>query len=74
MSEKEFIANNIKRLVDLKSKFTGKSIVQIADEAGISRTILYAYISGESAPIVFNLKKLCKALDCTYEDILGKID
>ena len=70
MSDKDLIVMNLKRLV----KNSSKKIDDIADDAKISRAILYTYLNGTHAPSVFALKKLCKALDCTYECILGKIE
>jgi len=54
--------------------YSGKPAAQVATMMGVNPAVLYNYIRGRSVPGGVVLKKLCKVLDCTYEDILGPID
>jgi len=69
MEKKDEIAKNIKELV----KASGKRMNQIAYEMDVNEGQLYSYTSGRYLPSALAIIKLCEVLDCTYEDILGKI-
>jgi len=67
MEIEEIIKINLKMEIECSSK----SKSQIAEEVGISRPTLSQYLSGRILPTVVTLAKLCKALDCSADDILG---
>jgi len=65
----EEITKNLNELI----KNSSKTKFQIAAEAGIHHTAISHYLSGKAFPNYETLKKLCQVLDCTYEDILGRL-
>ena len=68
MTIQERIARNITELV----KQSGKTQRQIAVRIGVHESTIGNYMNGDSIPRTVQLGKLCIALNCTYEDILGK--
>jgi transcriptional regulator with XRE-family HTH domain len=70
LDERVRIAKNIERYLE----YAHKKPPTIAKEIGVNKSLIYEYVSGQTLPGVLILKKLCKALDCTYEDILGPIE
>ena len=46
----------------------------VAKKIGVSRSAVLGYASGIRKPNPETIKKLCKALDCTYEELLGPIE
>lgn len=66
--------NEITILISSKLKaeieYSSKTKSQIASEIGISKATLSQYLSGRILPSVPTLAKLCKALDCSADDIL----
>jgi len=69
MDAKKQKIKNLRALIEA----SGKQKKQIAEEIGMSRSTISDYLSGRVSPTIFILPKLCKSLDCTYEDIIGKI-
>jgi len=63
------VANNIAMLI----KASGKSKAQIAKALGVTHATVYQYTVGLTFPSLTVFKKLCMILDCTYEDILGRL-
>lgn len=57
----------------LKEEITncGKSKSDIAKEVGISKPTLSQYLSGRAYPSLVTFAKLCEAIDCSADDILG---
>lgn len=70
MTFKEFIAKNISDQI----KYSGKTQAQIAEDLGVLHTAISQYVNGYTQPTLENLIKLCKSLNCGYEDILGKLE
>jgi len=70
MLTKDQIAENIALVI----KGSGKTHNEIAEAIGVGRTSISEYIAGRVTPSVFIIMKLCQVLDCTYEDILGRLD
>ncbi|MCL2846472.1 MAG: helix-turn-helix domain-containing protein [Firmicutes bacterium] len=70
MTFREAIADNIKRHI----KYSGKTNRKIAEEVGVTPTVIGDYAAGRGLPSLEVLKKLCKSLDCSYEDILGNLN
>lgn len=64
------ITQNILELVNASEK----SKTQVAQETGITKATLSQYLSGRAFPSLATLKNLCRALDCNYDDILGKLE
>lgn len=46
----------------------GFSIIKLAEETGLSRTILYYYINEVNNPTLANMQKICSALDADPEE------
>ena len=63
------ISKNIKTMIDT----SGKNLTKIALEIGVARQTVSRYYAGKKFPSFDTLIKLCRALDCTYEDILGPL-
>ena len=55
-------------------KYSRKAMQAISLEIGLSEGAVGDFANGRSLPTLENFKKLCKALDCNYEDILGSVD
>ena len=68
MDKRVEIGNNIKELVRTSKKKKN----QIAFELDISEPQLYVYMRGQSVPGGLMIIELCRVLNCTYEEILGK--
>ena len=64
------ITKNLKDLISASPK----SKMQISNEIGVTPSSISNFISGLSYPSLETLKKLCIALDCNYEDILGRLE
>ena len=69
MEERENIRKNIEEHVG----YSGKTKTLIAKELGVEMTTIIHYTNGTSLPHIDKLRKLCRILDCSYEDILGPI-
>jgi len=69
VDKKQIITENIKVMV----KTSNKTQTQIARELGVTPTTITDYITGKSCPTLVGFIKLCQILDCTYEDILGRL-
>jgi len=69
----ERITKNLNDLVNLQVA-RGKTKTSISCEIGVKLPTLCHYLSGKIFPAYDTLIKLCLALDCTYEDILGSLD
>ena len=54
--------------------YTGKLPTYIAKEMGVSDSTIFGYMKGRNVPPLIQFKKLCKVLNCEYEDILGKLE
>jgi len=63
------ITERIKKHID----YSGKTLTRIAEEIGLTCQTVSQYYHGKSFPSLESLIKLCKSLDCTYEDILGPL-
>ena len=53
-------------------KQSHKTQAQIAREVGIDPSAITEFKQGISLPRLITFVKLCQALDCTYDEILGK--
>ncbi len=62
----EKITQNLKREIEL----CGKPKSQIAQEIGVSRPTLSQYLSGRALPSLPTFALLCKAIDCSADDLL----
>ena len=69
MNIMEGIAKNLSQMI----KTSQKSQMQIASEIGVSQSMISRYVAGKKFPALDTLVKLCRSLDCTYEDILGRL-
>ena len=69
MNIMENIAKNLSQVITSSQKPQS----QIADEIGVSQSMVSRYATGKKFPALDTLVKLCRALDCTYEDILGQL-
>ena len=52
----------------------GKTQSQVGQEVGVTQAVISAYMLGKAIPSLFTFKRLCQALECDYEDLLGKLD
>lgn len=52
-------------------KASGKSIVELSDDTGISKRSIGYYESGECEPKASNLAKICKSLGVSSDWLLG---
>jgi len=64
----------VARRISEQMGYAHKNQVQVARELGVDHSVVYQYTTGRSLPNYEKLRKLCKILDCTYEDILGSIE
>lgn len=64
------IARNLVELI----KRSGMTHEDVAMKLGVGRTTISNYTTGYRKPDSDTIKKLCKVLDCTYEDLLGPLD
>jgi len=70
MNFRQQVANNIERMIG----YSNKNKARIARELGVKPTTVTDYTSGRSLPDAQKIKLLCIILDCTYIDILGRLD
>jgi len=70
MDYEQLVAKNIEREI----KQSGKTKTQVARELGVAPETVMGYTTGKSFPGVKNIRRLCMILDCTYEEILGKLE
>ena len=70
MKEEEKISKNIKMLIESSEKKNS----QIIKELEVHHSVVYGYMRGDYLPGAIMIRKLCKVLGCTYEEILGKIE
>jgi len=68
MDKRAEIAKNIDFLI----KHSGKTKTDIGKELNIAQSVVSRYANGLALPSTLTIIKLCKILDCTYEEILGK--
>ena len=69
MNLKEQITKNIALMI----KTSSKNQTQIAREMGVSNQAITDYVQGNAQPTLTGFVRLCQVLDCTYEDILGRL-
>lgn len=53
-------------------KRSGKTLKQIQEETGISHAQLYRIRAGQSEPTASVIIRLCDALGCTADELLGR--
>lgn len=53
-------------------KRSGKTLKQIQEETGISHAQLYRIRAGQSEPTASLIIRLCDALGCTADELLGR--
>jgi len=70
MDEREQFATNFQKMFNA----CGKKQKDFADEVGVSQALISAFLLGKNIPSLFTFKRLCHALECDYEDLLGKVD
>jgi len=70
VDKRKEIGENIALLI----KSTGKSQAQVAREIGLGKNVITEYVAGNSYPSMSVFLKLCQVLDCSYEDILGRLE
>jgi len=68
VQKKVEIGKNIERYLE----YSRKSQADVSREIGVSTSLISEYVKGNNYPSVKTLIKLCVALDCAYEDLLGK--
>lgn len=51
----------------------GMSVEQLAGKIGVTRSIIYYYLTGERSPTKETLAKICDVLQVSYEDALKYI-
>lgn len=64
------LARNLTELI----LHSGRTQSDIAKELGVGRATVSAYANGTRKPTPEMIKKICKVMDCTYEDLLGPIE
>lgn len=45
---------------------------ELSEMTGISEAMISYYIKGERAPSLKNIIRICYALECTYEELIGR--
>ena len=70
MTYSEQVRKNLSEII----KQSGKTATQIAKDVGLSQPYVSNIQNGNRFPDVFMLRAFCRALDCTYEDILGEVE
>ena len=51
---------------------SGKTVVEVSEELGVSRIAVYAWEDGQYAPKLDKLQKLAKLYGCTIDELLRK--
>ena len=44
----------------------------LSEMTGISESTISYYAKGERAPSLKNIMRICYAMDCTYEELIGR--
>ena len=68
MIKQKEIAQNIAHYIKLSTK----SLNAVAKELAISPSAVHEWTTGESMPRLVMFVELCRVLDCSYDDLLGK--
>lgn len=63
----KFIMENLSYEINNSSKHKK----QIAEEIGVSKPTISQYVAEQILPSLTTFAKLCKAVDCSADDILG---
>lgn len=53
-------------------KLQGIKQIDLCKKSGIPESVLSGYLTGRTIPSIVILDKLCTALDCTPNDIIGR--
>lgn len=70
MTNEEFV-NNVAENIRLCVESNGRSIGQICNDLGISRTTLSNYINGRFVPSLYIAYHIIKYFDITLEELIG---
>lgn len=65
--------NNIAERIDELIRYSNKTKRKVAEEIGVSEVTVGQYTNAKAIPSLLTFKKLCIALDCDYQDILGEL-
>ena len=70
MELRDIISINLRK----KAKEKGFTQVKISELTGISKTALGHYFTGENLPSIDNLISICDLLNCTIDEIVGRLN
>lgn len=70
MSETDW--SNLPYWLPKKIMATGFTVEQVAHRVGVSRTMMYAYLTDDSRPNEDTMLKLCRVLKVPYEEGLAQ--
>ena len=55
-------------------RLSGRTQRDLAFELGVDENSIGDYINGRSFPKIWLAKKICIALNCTYEELFGNLE
>jgi len=67
MNARKQIGKNLGDII----QYSGLTMTEVAHALGVNPGAVFGMVKGKWYPRVPHLLKLCKILDCTYEEILG---
>ena len=70
MELKDIISSNLRKI----SKEKGYTQVKLSVLTGIAKTALGHYFTGENLPSIENLVAICNVLNCTLDEVVGRLN
>ena len=70
MELRDIISSNLRRI----AKEKGLTQIKISELTGITKTALGHYFTGENLPSIDNLVSICNVLNCTMDEVVGRLN
>lgn len=74
MIYKEEDIKQFQKRIRLVMGIRGYSKTELANKLGVSRATVSKYVQGKAAPTIFILRKICDAIGCSSDYLLGISD